>query len=215
MDLNKTNPYDERYSGEEYYWGKKHSAICDTVIGLFGDRLDSHPKLLDLGCGEGRNAVYFALHGFEVTGMDASQVGLEKTERYAREAGVRITTVQSDIAQYRPDGLYDVIFSSGTLHYIPTELRTACLNGYKDATSADGLHAFSALTEKPFIPQAPDAAPDVVLFKSGELMGYYWDWAIHMCEEDIFDCLSSGVPHKHASSRIIAWRYGCGLQAEK
>jgi tellurite methyltransferase len=77
------NPYDEKYASKEYYWGKKPSNICDKVIGIMQPSEDSHPKLLDLGCGEGRNAVYFAKHGFEVLGVDLSEAGLEKTRRYA------------------------------------------------------------------------------------------------------------------------------------
>lgn len=38
-------------------------------------------------------------------------------------------------------------------------------------------------------------------------MGYYWDWEILYCTEEIFDCMSSGIPHKHAVNRIIARRY--------
>jgi 2-polyprenyl-3-methyl-5-hydroxy-6-metoxy-1,4-benzoquinol methylase len=40
--------------------------MCDKVIEIIRPSSDFHPKLLDLGCGEGRNAVYFAKHGFRV-----------------------------------------------------------------------------------------------------------------------------------------------------
>jgi tellurite methyltransferase len=38
-------------------------------------------------------------------------------------------------------------------------------------------------------------------------MSYYWDWEILHCEEEIFDCTSSGVPHRHVVDRIIARRH--------
>jgi tellurite methyltransferase len=63
---------------------------------------------------------------------------------------------------------------------------------------------------KPFIPRAPDAEEIAFPYKSGELMSYYWDWEILYCTEEIFDCMSSGVPHKHAVNRIIARRYRNG-----
>lgn len=60
---------------------------------------------------------------------------------------------------------------------------------------------------KPFIEKAPDAEETAHIYKSGELMGYYWDWEILHSIEEIFDCMSSGMPHKHAVNRIIARRY--------
>jgi hypothetical protein len=69
-----------------------------------------------------------------------------------------------------------------------------------------GLHAFSVLIEKPFIPPAPDAEPTAHLWVSGEILTHYHDWIIEYFAEDIFDCMSSGVPHKHAVNRIIARR---------
>ena len=38
-------------------------------------------------------------------------------------------------------------------------------------------------------------------------MGYYWDWEITYSAEEIFDCLSSGIPHQYAVNRVIARRY--------
>ncbi len=212
--MNKSNPtdYDEVYARPEFYWGKQPSAMCDRVIELFASRLDSGPRLLDLGCGEGRNAIYFAKHGFEVTGVDTSAPGLEKTQRYAEEAGVVIKTVHADLTEYEPEGKYDVIFSGGTLHNVPIEARVECLERYKEATSASGVNVLSVFVKKPFIGKAPD--PDVRerpagwrYWQSGELMGYYWDWEIIYSTEEIFDCMSSGVPHKHAVNRLIARRY--------
>jgi tellurite methyltransferase len=160
-----------------------------------------------MGCGEGRNAVYFAKHGFEVVGLDLSLPGLEKTRRYAEEVGVQIETIHADIATYEIGNIYDVIFSTGTLQYLPPEIRGIRFQNYKEHTSPNGIIVFSVFVNKPFIPRAPDAEESEFLYKSGELMGYFWDWEIIYCTEEIFDCMSSGIPHKHAVNRIIARRY--------
>ncbi len=203
--MKDNNPYDQKYAGQEYYWGKKPSAICDKVIEIVQPSTDFQPRLLDLGCGEGRNAVHFARHGFQVVGMDTSSVGLEKTKRLAEEAGVSVETIQADIITYRVSELYNVIFSGGTLHYLPPEVRAERFQNYREATSPGGLNVFSVFVRKPFIPRkAPDAETTSFPYKSGELMGYYWDWEILHCAEEIFDCMSGGAPHKHAANRIIA-----------
>jgi len=102
--------YDERYAKKDFYWGKKPSAICDRIIRTIQPNSQSRPKLLDLGSGEGRNAVYFAENGFNVTCVDISLPGLEKTRRCAEELAVEVKTIHADIMTYELDDTYDVIF---------------------------------------------------------------------------------------------------------
>ena len=198
------NPYDSRYAGKELYWGSKPSAICDRVIELVCPTDGFRPKLLDLGCGEGRNAIHFAKNGFEVVGIEASNAGLETMQHRARELGVEILGIQADMLTYEIDDEYDVIFSTGTLHYLPPDIRDARFAHFKAVTRPNGVNVHSVFVAKPFIPESPDAEPTAHSFKSGELLTYYWDWKILHCAENIFDCNSSGVPHRHACNRIIA-----------
>jgi len=199
-----TNIYDERYRTEESYWGKRPSDLCLRVLAL-------HPpveptSLLDIGCGEGRNAVFFARNGYSVTAFDLSPRGIEKTMRLAKEAGAWLTAFTADILEYRPDREFDIVFSTGSLHYIPEELRAEILGSYKRHTRPGGLNAFSVLVEKPFIPPAPDTEPTAHAWISGEVFTHYHDWIVEHCCEEIFDCSSSGAPHRHAVNRIVARR---------
>ena len=208
--MRKENPYDQKYENQEYYWRKKPSAICDRIIEIIRPSSSFHPKLLDIGCGEGRNAVYFAKHGFEVVGLDLSLLGLKKMKKYAEETGVHVKTIHADIVEYELEDIYDVIFSTGTLQYLPPEVREKRFQNYKEHTTPKGIIAFSVFVRKPFIPRAPDAEETAFLYRSGELMSYFWDWEIIYSTEEIFDCMSSGIPHKHAVNRIIARRYRSG-----
>ena len=205
--MRKVNSYDQKYADKEYYWSKNPSALCDKVIKIIRPLSNFRPKLIDLGCGEGRNAIYFAKNGFEVFGLDLSLPGLEKTKRYANEVGVHVETIHANITDYKLTDTYDVIFSTGTLHFLPPEIRNKCFENYKNHTYPNGVNAFTVFVNKPFIPRAPDADENVFMFRSGELMSYYWDWEILFCVEEIFNCMSSGIPHKHAVNRIIARRY--------
>jgi len=205
--MKKINSYDEWYAGKECYWGKKPSAICDRVIEIIRPSRNFQPKLIDLGCGEGRNAVYFAKHGFDVVGLDISEVGLEKTRNYAEQEGVNVKTIKANITSFQLTETYDAIFSTGTLHFLPVKVRRQHFQNYKNCTSPTGINVISVFVRKPFIPKAPDTIAKEYSFRSGELMSYYWDWEIFYCTEEIFDCMSSGVPHKHAVNRIIARRH--------
>jgi len=206
--MNKGSPfYDERYAKKEFYWGKNPSAMCDRIMQIIRPGSQFRPKLLDLASGEGRNAVYFAKNGFNVTCVDISLPGLEKTRKYAEELGVEVKTIHANIITYEPEDKYDVIFSTGALHYLPPEVRKIRFKNYKKATSSAEIDALSVFVRKPFIPCGPDAESTSHPWRSGELMSYYWDWEVVYSTEEIFDCMSSGIPHKHAVNRLITRRH--------
>lgn len=64
-------------------------------------QLPPHGRVLCLAEGEGRNAVWLARQGHEVTAVDTASIGLEKAERLAAQHGVRLETVCADLAEFR------------------------------------------------------------------------------------------------------------------
>ncbi len=200
--MQQQSSYDERYAAQEYHWGTKPSAICARVLQLMPP--ESPLSLLDIGCGEGRNAVYFASKGYKVTAFDLSAAGVAKTERLAKTAGAPVTTFQADMNGYRLEQDFDILFSTGAFHLIPRRLRQELFNHYKQHTDVGGLNVFSVFVRKPFIGKAPDSDPGAEPWYSGELLTLYHDWKIEYCTEEIFDCMSGGIPHQHAMSRMVA-----------
>jgi len=81
-------------------------------------------RVLCLAEGEGRNAVWLAGRGFDVTGVDQSSVGLVKAQGLARERGVRITTIVADLAEFDLGrAAWDGIVS--IFAHVPPEVRRA------------------------------------------------------------------------------------------
>ncbi len=196
------NPYDEKYNRSSYYWGLTPSPMCFEVLKLMPP--DRPRTLLDIGCGEGRNAIFFARNGYQVSAFDLSRKGIEKTLALAERAKVEVRAFQADLIDHRIEEEYDVLFSTGVLHYIPPSLREEIMANYKRATASNGLNVFSVFVHKPFIPPAPDVESNASFWISGELFTHYHDWRIEYCTEDIFDDTSSGVPHQHAMDRVVA-----------
>ena len=196
------NSYDKKYDSDDYYWGKRPSIMCERIVKAMPPAAGI--TLLDIGCGEGRNAVYLARQGYTVSAFDISPNGIDKALRYAREAGVTVDAFVANINEYRLDKPYDILFATGSLHYMPPEVRDEVFANYRQFTNPNGLNALSVFVTKPFIEPAPDAEKTAHPWKSGELFMQYHDWMIEFCDEEIFDCTSGGIPHRHAVNRILA-----------
>lgn len=197
--------YDKRYNAEEYYWGLMPNQICYDIMKILPPIKPY--RVLDIGCGEGKDAVFFAKCGYSVTAFDISEQGIEKARRLAEYNQADVHFFKADLFDYRPDTEYDIIFSSGVLHFMQRAEREGLCNSLKAHTADNGINALNVFVEKPFIKRAPDSTREEEkrqLWRSGELFGYYHDWMFHMCREDIFDCNSGGIPHKHCMDTLIA-----------
>jgi SAM-dependent methyltransferase len=87
--------WDERYNQQDYVYGTEPNDFLKQ-------HADYIPKgkVLCLAEGEGRNAVYLASLGYEVTAVDSSQVGLDKAKRLAKEKGVVIDCICADLNEF-------------------------------------------------------------------------------------------------------------------
>lgn len=108
--------WNERYGGEDYVYGEAPNELLVTFAG----RLPPGPVLL-IGEGEGRNAVFLAERGHEVTAVDQSAVGLAKAQALAGRRGVAIHTVEADLADYEPGVGWSAIVSVWC--HLPSALR--------------------------------------------------------------------------------------------
>jgi len=87
--------WDQRYSDPEYQYGTEpNDFLCQYQDELSGE------TILSLAEGEGRNAVYLAGLGYQVSAVDSSSVGLAKAESLAQASGVSIHTEIADLADY-------------------------------------------------------------------------------------------------------------------
>jgi 2-polyprenyl-3-methyl-5-hydroxy-6-metoxy-1,4-benzoquinol methylase len=97
--------WDERYAGPELVWGLGPNCfVAEELAALPPGRA------IDLGTGEGRNAIWLAERGFTVTAVDFSRVGLARAAGLAAERGVSVDWVHADLLDYQPaPGRYDLV----------------------------------------------------------------------------------------------------------
>jgi len=90
-----SNAWDERYAGAELVW----TAVPNRFLVSEVEALPAG-RALDLACGEGRNAVWLAERGWDVTGVDFSNVGLDKARGLAAARGVSVHWELADVTAY-------------------------------------------------------------------------------------------------------------------
>ncbi|GAM08349.1 tellurite resistance protein TehB [Geobacter sp. OR-1] len=88
--------WDERYSEPGFAYGTAPNDFLVSIV----DKIPTG-KILSLAEGEGRNAVFLASLGYEVTGVDGSEVALRKAKKFAAERGVSITMIHADLSQFQ------------------------------------------------------------------------------------------------------------------
>ena len=91
--------WDERYRTPDYIFGDQP---CQWLI-MNQHRFQQSGQALALGDGEGRNGVFLAELGLQVTSVDLSEVGLSKARDLATKRGVSIQTVHADLEYYEID----------------------------------------------------------------------------------------------------------------
>lgn len=134
--------WDERYDTHEYVYGTEPNDFLASVA----DRIPAG-RVLSIGEGEGRNAVFLASLGYEVTAVDTSAVGLHKVERLARERGLPVTTVHADLADFaiEPDA-WDGIVS--IFCHLPRALRLDVHRRVSQGLAPGGVFVVEAYTPR-------------------------------------------------------------------
>jgi SAM-dependent methyltransferase len=92
-----SSAWDQRYSGTEPIWSDPNRFLVQET-----ERL-ARGRAIDLACGQGRNALWLAQRGWDVTGVDFSRVGLEKGRHAAQERGLQVEWIEADLVDYLPD----------------------------------------------------------------------------------------------------------------
>ena len=124
--------WNEKFQRAGFLYGKEPNRFLAEQA----DLLKPSSKILMLGEGEGRTACYMASEGHTVTALDASDVGLAKTEALAQERGVTVETLHADLESWQSDNSYDAVLTS-FLHLLEP-LRTKAFTHAIDSLKSGG-----------------------------------------------------------------------------
>lgn len=193
--------WDRRYAEKDQLWsGRPNGALVAEVAGLAPGRV------LDIGCGEGADAIWLASGGWDVTALEVSGVALERAAKHAQDAGQVVRWVHAGLVEAAlPPASFDLVSAQ-----YPALLRTP------DSTAERALIAAVApggvlllvhhagMQNQPAHDGGPDPAdyvwPSMVVALLGD------DWHIELNEERPRVAPESGAGAHHVDDVVLRAR---------
>lgn len=194
--------WEENYRNDEI---AAFSPEPNPTLAEFEPLLGRDSRVLEVGCGEGQNALWLAKRGFrQVDAFDCSEAGIAKLKRLCGIHRVKVNAFVQDLRAYRFEQRYDLILSFATLCFMERSEWKCFLRQAKENTNGGGIHIIHLFTDT--VPASPDIAPFAVgLAKDGELRELYEDWEILRFLSYEFEDEHPGVPkHIHSVNKIVA-----------
>lgn len=99
--------WNARYDTEDLVWSAEPNQFLVSEVG------DLAPAtVVDLACGEGRNAIWLAEQGWHATGVDFSRTALDKGRQIAQRRGVTVEWIEADVSTWTPpEHGYDLVIA--------------------------------------------------------------------------------------------------------
>lgn len=199
--------FDEIYGTQGFYYGLEPSEeLAEFITG--GVPVGA---ALDLGCGEGRDAILLAEKGFSVTAVDASQAGLKKLAEYAATHGLDISCVKSDVRTFAfPTERYILVNAVTILDHLQPDEIAQVAAGIKRSVCPGGYVFVEVFTTADPGAQSDVCAPVsetsgyvAHYFSSGELRALFRGFDVLRYEEKLEEDTSHGEPHHHGVAILL------------
>ncbi len=156
--------WDDKYAADEYIFGIEPNDFLKANT----DKLKPG-TVLCLADGEGRNGVYLAKLGFDVTSIDLSEIGLGKARRLATENNVEIKTICADLNDFAEEpNRWDNIVS--IFCHLPPGLRKKVHTSAAEALTENGIFLLEAYTPKQLEMPGKGGPPVAQLMFTAEML---------------------------------------------
>ena len=200
--MSQPNMWDTRFAADEYVYGREPNAFLAEHHLLF----PKHARVLSLGEGEGRNAVFLARHGYDVTAIDSSAEGMRKLSRLAAQGGVLVSqrledVTRADLGKSRWDGIVSIFC------HLPSGDRHALYARIREALRPSGIFLTEVFSPRQLAYTSGGPKDADMLVERDELLEAFEGFEIVLAEEEIVT-LDEGPLHQGLGSvvRFIARR---------
>ena len=162
-------------------------------------------NILEIGCGSGQSAVFFARNGYVVSAFDIDEDAVENAKQLAKDASVDVNFFCADLLNYKLDEDFDVIYAGDVVQFIPPQERKQIFQMLQAHTKIGGLNVINAIVKKSFVDTTPALTDAESFYKTGELFSYYGcDWKFELLKEVYIDSDDEENPRHVCMDVIIA-----------
>ncbi len=166
------------YFVDKYGMTPTHSAVV-AMVEQFGL---APCTALDLGCGQGRNALYLALNGFDVTASDYNPSSVSQVIQLAKNENLPMHTQVYDMNLAQIQGKYDLMVATVVFMFLQRDRVPDIIANMQQQTLSGGHNLIvSAMDTADF----PCHMPFSFTFKENELKDYYRDWKLLDYREEV------------------------------
>lgn len=169
--------WDEKYSRPTFVFGKSPAQFLAENY----QYIPYEGSVLDMGMGEGRNAVFLAQKGYKVTGVDISSVAVKKAYLLAQEFGVKIKGVVASLSEYKiPPNSFDAIIC---FYYVDRSLVEKIRSWLKPG----GILIYEAYTNREKTHRKRDSLEEGTYLKEQELLKLFSGMRVLKYEEPLHE----------------------------
>ncbi|EHM47657.1 MAG: tellurite resistance methyltransferase TehB [Yokenella regensburgei] len=168
---------DDNYFTDKYGMTRTHSEVVHAAT------IVAPGKTLDLGCGNGRNSLYLAANGFDVTAWDKNPNSIQNLENIRREEGLEnLHSAIQDLNNLSFDGEYDFILSTVVLMFLEAKTIPGLIANMQRCTKPGGYNLIVAAMDTE---DYPCTVGFPFAFKPQELSNYYAGWELLKYNEEV------------------------------
>lgn len=195
--------FNQLYQNNKNVWGDKPSKLVSIIF----SNLRPSSSYLDLGCGQGKDALFMAKNNFQVTAIDSSLTAIDQLKKMVKENELNnLLATQADIRNFViEENKYDVIHAGNVLQFLGKTEAKDIIDAIKKNIFHEGFVLLSSFTTDD--PSYENKKEDRTYFKPQEMLDYFKDFKIiYYFENKILDQGHPGSlePHKHGIVEIIA-----------
>ncbi len=196
--------YDEGYIRCSCFWGTSPGRFVKK-LGEFVSSPDGM-RVLDAGCGEGKNAIFLSNMGAEVVAVDISPHAINNAHKLWKNHD-EVSWIVDDVRRFAVEHLdFDIIIAYGLFHCFKNAREIEdTVQRLKQATKPNGYHVVCCFNDRrQDLSGHPNFKP--CLLDHSHILSLYSDWNIlASSDEDLWETHPhNNIPHSHSISRLIA-----------